>query len=81
MQMMDRCTAERCVELMRLGVADGSLATVDITGGAPELNAQFKYARVWGSVSLFDLARVWVLQMGRFQTGISLMQCLSSKQR
>ncbi len=39
-EMMDRPTAEQCVRLMQDGT--GSVATVDITGGAPELNSQFK---------------------------------------
>ena len=38
--MMDRATAEQCVRLMQGGL--GSVKTVDITGGAPELNSQFK---------------------------------------
>lgn len=37
-EMMDRKTAEACVRLMR----SSSITTVDITGGAPELNAQFR---------------------------------------
>ncbi|KAA6425155.1 MAG: Fe-S oxidoreductase [Trebouxia sp. A1-2] len=40
-EMMDRPTAEQCVRLMQDGT--GSVTTVDITGGAPELNSQFKY--------------------------------------
>ena len=42
-EMMDRPTAEQCVRLM--DAKAGSLTTVDITGGAPEMNSQFK----WGS--------------------------------
>ena len=38
-EMMDRKTAEACVRLMR---SSSSITTVDITGGAPELNAQFR---------------------------------------
>lgn len=37
--MMDRETAERCVQLMK----NSGIETVDITGGAPELNEQFRY--------------------------------------
>ena len=40
-EMMDRPTAEQCVRLLENGA--GSVKTVDITGGAPELNSQFKY--------------------------------------
>ncbi|KAL3157842.1 hypothetical protein ABBQ32_012258 [Trebouxia sp. C0010 RCD-2024] len=40
-EMMDRSTAEQCVRLMRAKA--GSLTTVDITGGAPEMNSQFKF--------------------------------------
>ena len=36
---MDDATAVRCVELMAGAM---SVRTVDITGGAPELNAQFR---------------------------------------
>lgn len=39
-EMMDRPTAEQCVRLMQGGA--GSVHTVDITGGAPELNCEFK---------------------------------------
>lgn len=41
LEMMDRSTAEQCVRLMQSGL--GSVKTVDITGGAPELNSQFQY--------------------------------------
>ena len=37
--MMDRATAERCVQLM---AGSSGVTTVDITGGAPELNAHFR---------------------------------------
>ena len=37
-ERMDEATAERCVELMRDAVPLG-LTTLDLTGGAPELNA------------------------------------------
>jgi len=39
--MMDHSTAQRCVELMATAP---SVHTVDITGGAPELNAEFRRA-------------------------------------
>ena len=39
-EMMDRATAKRCIELLK---ASPSIKTLDITGGAPELNSQFKY--------------------------------------
>ncbi len=38
-EMMDRRTAERVLELLAL---DGSVEEVDLTGGAPELNASFR---------------------------------------
>lgn len=38
-EMMDAAVAERCVEILR---ASPSVKTLDITGGAPELNAQFR---------------------------------------
>lgn len=44
-EMMDRPTAEQCVRLMD-AKAD-SLTTVDITGGAPEMNSQFKWVSLW----------------------------------
>ena len=37
-EMMDRATAEQCIRLLQSGDA----ATLDITGGAPELNSQFR---------------------------------------
>ena len=39
-EMMDRRTADRCLEVLR---ASPSVRTLDITGGAPELNSQFRY--------------------------------------
>ncbi|MEW5299162.1 MAG: hypothetical protein WDW36_002203 [Sanguina aurantia] len=39
-EMMDLKTATRCVELMK---GSSTITTVDITGGAPELNAQFRF--------------------------------------
>lgn len=39
-EMMDRATAVRCIELLK---ASPSITTLDITGGAPELNSQFEY--------------------------------------
>ena len=38
-EMMSRETAERCIELMK---GDSGITTVDITGGAPELNQNFR---------------------------------------
>ena len=38
-EMMDRATAEQCIRLLQ----SGNAATLDITGGAPELNSQFRY--------------------------------------
>ena len=38
--MMDHATAQRCVELVAASL--DSVHTVDITGGAPELNAEFR---------------------------------------
>ena len=40
MEMMDRKTAQQCLEVM---ANSPSIKTLDITGGAPELNDQFKY--------------------------------------
>lgn len=45
-EMMDRPTAEQCVQLMANSL--GTVRTVDITGGAPELNSQFR----WGEPAL-----------------------------
>ncbi|GMH37539.1 hypothetical protein BSKO_05412 [Bryopsis sp. KO-2023] len=39
-EMMDRRTAERCIELLK---KTNSIETLDITGGAPELNSEFRY--------------------------------------
>lgn len=39
-EMMDRPTAERCIELLK---KSETIQTLDITGGAPELNSQFRY--------------------------------------
>jgi radical SAM/Cys-rich protein len=42
---MDRATAEACVEAIdrALETSDATLHTVDLTGGAPELNPHFEY--------------------------------------
>lgn len=47
--MMDHATAQRCVELMATAP---SVHTVDITGGAPELNAEFRRAALASRMSL-----------------------------
>ena len=39
-EMMDRATAERCIALLKQPGC--SVKTVDLTGGAPELNSQFR---------------------------------------
>lgn len=39
-EMMDRQTAERCMALLK--ASKGSVRTLDLTGGAPELNSQFR---------------------------------------
>ncbi|KAK9794624.1 hypothetical protein WJX73_000891 [Symbiochloris irregularis] len=41
-EMMDRATAERCLQLAQEAQPHG-LAMLDITGGAPELNSEFRY--------------------------------------
>jgi MoaA/NifB/PqqE/SkfB family radical SAM enzyme len=38
--MMDAGTAERCIALL---AASPEIGVLDITGGAPELNSQFRY--------------------------------------
>ena len=39
--MMDRRVADQCIHLMKNST---TITTVDLTGGAPELNSQFKSA-------------------------------------
>lgn len=39
---MDRRTAQRCIEL--LAASRGTVRTLDLTGGAPELNSHFRSA-------------------------------------
>ena len=39
-EMMDRPTAERCITLLKQSGC--TIKTVDLTGGAPELNSQFR---------------------------------------
>ena len=39
-EMMDRRTAERCIALLK--ASRGSVRTLDLTGGAPELNSEFR---------------------------------------
>ena len=41
-EMMDRRTAQRCLELAEDAIPHG-LRMLDLTGGAPELNPQFTY--------------------------------------
>ena len=45
-EMMDRPTAERCIALLK--ASQGSFRTLDLTGGAPELNSQFR-SGLWTS--------------------------------
>ncbi len=40
-ETMDRETAQACMRL--LAASSGSVRTLDLTGGAPELNPQFRY--------------------------------------
>lgn len=40
-EMMDRATAERCLQLLR--DPKSTITTVDLTGGAPEMNSEFRY--------------------------------------
>ena len=49
---MSRQVAERCVQLMEASVRSGggSVRVVDLTGGAPELTLQFRWARLGGWV-------------------------------
>ncbi|GFH15577.1 Fe-S oxidoreductase, partial [Haematococcus lacustris] len=64
MEMMDRATADQCLVLLREAVPQG-LHTLDITGGAPELNSQFRYlveqARAAGVPEIIDRCNLTVL--------------------
>ncbi|KAL6753379.1 Fe-S oxidoreductase [Haematococcus lacustris] len=64
MEMMDRATADQCLVLLREAVPLG-LHTLDITGGAPELNSQFRYlveqARAAGVPEIIDRCNLTVL--------------------
>ena len=42
-EQMDRFTAERLVEVMSEGRKNSGLETLDLTGGAPELNPNFRF--------------------------------------
>jgi len=62
-EMMDRPTAQRCVDLLK---APGcNIRTVDITGGAPELNSEFRFlvteARKLG-LEVIDRCNLTVIQ-------------------
>jgi len=71
-EMMDHRTAERCIEVIR---NSKNITTLDITGGAPELNKEFKYlvteARKMG-VQVIDRCNLTVLdepgqdELGKF---------------
>jgi radical SAM/Cys-rich protein len=39
-EMMDRRVASKCLDLLK---ASPNVTTLDLTGGAPELNSQFRY--------------------------------------
>ncbi|KAF8065759.1 hypothetical protein HT031_002819 [Scenedesmus sp. PABB004] len=63
-EMMDRATAQRCLQLL----ADSeAVSCLDITGGAPELNAQFRYlvsearALLGSSLEIIDRCNLTVL--------------------
>ncbi|BDA44657.1 hypothetical protein COCOBI_06-1350 [Coccomyxa sp. Obi] len=62
-EAMDRATAQACLQL--LAASRGTVRTLDITGGAPELNPQFRYlvteARKLG-VEIIDRCNLTVLQ-------------------
>jgi radical SAM/Cys-rich protein len=61
--MMDRATAQRCIDLLK--EAGSGVRTVDITGGAPELNSEFRFlvkeARKLG-LEVIDRCNLTVLQ-------------------
>jgi radical SAM/Cys-rich protein len=60
-EAMSRATAEQVVEFMRVR----GVGTVDLTGGAPELNAQFEYlvdAAVDAGVHVIDRCNLTILQ-------------------
>ncbi|KAK9866068.1 hypothetical protein WJX84_008165 [Apatococcus fuscideae] len=63
-EMMDRETAQRCLHLAQEAASNGALTTLDITGGAPELNSQFRYlasgARAMG-LEVIDRCNLTVL--------------------
>ena len=46
--MMDRRVADQCIHLMKNST---TITTVDLTGGAPELNSQFKSAPLSANAS------------------------------
>ncbi|KAG5175329.1 hypothetical protein JKP88DRAFT_271011 [Tribonema minus] len=61
-ESMSREVAERCLVVLR---ASGGVATLDITGGAPELNPQFRYLVEQASalgVEIIDRCNLTVLQ-------------------
>ncbi|EIE21430.1 Fe-S oxidoreductase [Coccomyxa subellipsoidea C-169] len=62
-ETMDRETAQACMRL--LAASSGSVRTLDLTGGAPELNPQFRFlvteARALG-VEIIDRCNLTVLQ-------------------
>jgi len=63
-EMMDRRTADRCLELLR-GPGASTITCLDITGGAPELNTQFRHlvegARAAGVREIIDRCNLTVL--------------------
>ncbi len=70
-EMMDRQTAARCITLLK--ASQGSVRTLDLTGGAPELNSEFRCAfpplsnalratcMSWSSKTQGPGAEVWLI--------------------
>jgi radical SAM/Cys-rich protein len=68
---MDRATAGACVDAMDriLASPDAALHTVDLTGGAPELNPHFEYlveASVARGLHVIDRCNLTILLTGRY---------------
>ncbi|KAF5829463.1 Fe-S oxidoreductase [Dunaliella salina] len=63
-EVMDRETADRCLHLLRTA-GPGAVQALDITGGAPELNPQFRYiveeARKIGVPDIIDRCNLTAL--------------------
>ena len=73
-EAMDRRTAERCLQLLE--ASRGSVRTLDLTGGAPELSPQFRSGAETSSLQMRATVRVTIFSCARWRAAQHQLQGL-----